>query len=1045
VAKRNSGIEGLWSLCAWERPEVQEVGRLPMRPALVSFTDPEAARTRTDAESESFLSLNGSWKFGLYENPAEVPEAAWQKGRVDRDWEEIQLPGAWSLQGWDRPHYTNVQMPFSEEPGQVPAGNPTGVHRLRFELPPAMRGRRVILQVGAAESVLHVHLNGSGVGLSKDSKLAAEFDVTDYLETGENLLVLTVVRFSDATFLEDQDHWNFGGIHRDIFLRATALDGWIEDLCAVADFDPESEKGTLDLSVNVGFPGAAETGWHVQTALWDPRGREVRRAGLEAEVPGAPGDWLTAAYGWKGTQAQFEVALPRVRPWSAESPSLYELVVSLLDPEGEIVESVQQRIGFRRIEVGGRELRLNGAAVMIAGVNRHDHDDRTGKTHDRDSLRRDLVLMKQHNINAVRTAHYPNDPFFLDLCDELGLYVVDEANCESHARLLSLSRDVRFDAAYLLRMTRVAARDRNHASILAWSLGNESGAGPIHHAGAAYLRAYDPSRPVVYEGGLGDAFYGGRGNGLSPAEVLSLEDPTTDIVAPMYAAPSDIVAWAKRDKGEKPLILCEYSHAMGNSNGGLAAYWEAFRRYPGLQGGFVWDWADQGLLQQTADGRPYWAYGGDFGETPHDQTFCLNGLVGPDRSVRPGLLELKKLAQPVAATWEKGRLSVENLESFRNLDWLEARWELLVDGEVRLRGKLPKLDVGAGTRKKFPIPWKLGSEDRKGAVSLLVRFVTRKDTTWAERGHTVAWEQFDIERPRKPSLRVSGRVVTMLSSRGTQIRAGNVLSVVDEKHGALLGVEERGRALLLGGPTASFWRAPVDNEQGQAGRWRTLGIDQLQRHLQRSKLHESAGGIITWELEEVWHGAASGVKIRHQQVVRFAESGISFRHVMHLPEALADLPRVGVAFVVAPGLDRFRWFGRGPHESYRDRVASTRMGLFESSVAALSVPYVHPQSNGNRTDVRFCALEDRRGQGIRFESAKPLEVTASHSTENDLDQARHSTDLVHRDEVFLNLDVAARGVGTGACGPDTDPAYRLSAGTYQLDYLLKVQGNPDES
>ena len=1045
MAKRDSGIDGLLGLRAWERPEVQEIGRLPMRPSLVSFADPEAARGRTNAESDSFLSLDGLWKFGLFENPAEVPEAAWQKGRIDRDWEEISLPGAWSLQGWDRPHYTNVQMPFSGEPGEVPSANPTGVHRLRFELPAAMRGRRIILQVGAAESVLHVHLNGYGVGLSKDSKLAAEFDVTEFLETGENLLVLTVVRFSDATFLEDQDDWNFGGIHRDVFLRATAVDGWIEDVCAIADFDPETGKGDLQFSVNIGYPSAAETGWRVETMLRDPRDREVRRGALEAEVPGAPGDWLTAAYGWQGPRAKFAVTLPTVRPWSAETPNLYELVISLIDPEGEIVESVQQRIGFRRVEVGARELRVNGAAVMIAGVNRHDHDDRNGKTHDRDSLRRDLVLMKQHNINAVRTAHYPNDPYFLDLCDELGLYVVDEANCESHARLLSLSHDVRFDAAYLARMTRVAARDRNHCSVIAWSLGNESGAGPIHHAGAAYLRAYDPSRPVMYEGGLGDAFYGGRGNGLSPAEVLSLEDSTTDIVAPMYAAPADIIAWARRARGEKPLILCEYSHAMGNSNGGLADYWKAFRRYPGLQGGFIWDWADQGLLQQTEDGRPYWAYGGDFGETPNDQTFCLNGLVGPDRSVRPGLLELKKLAQPVAATWTKGRLSVENLDSFRNLDWLEARWELLVEGEVRLRGKLSKLDIAPGASKKFPIGWKAADADPEGALSLLVRFVTRKDTAWADRGHEVGFEQFELQRPRKPRQRVSGGVVTLLSSRGIQIRAGHVLAVVDEKNGALLGVEERGRALLLGGPTASFWRAPVDNEQGHAGRWRALGIDRLERHLQRSSLHESAGGTMTWELEEIWRGTSPGLEIRHEQIARFAESGISFSHEMHLPEGFEDLPRAGVSFVVAPGLDRFRWFGLGPHESYRDRVASTRAGLFESSVAALGVPYVHPQSTGNRTEVRFCALEDRRGQGVRFEPSKPIEVTASHSTEDDLDRARHTTDLISRDEIFLNLDVAARGVGTGACGPDTSPEYRLRAGMHRLAYLLKVQGIPDES
>lgn len=1046
-ARSVKGLPDLLGLRAWDRPGLQELGRLPMRGALASHPDAESALAGTGSDSPFFLSLNGSWRFGLYERPADVPPAALVAGRIDREWEEIEIPGAWTLQGWDKPHYTNVQMPFAGEPGQLPEANPTGVHRLRFTLPREMRGRRVILHVGAAESVLHVHLNGHGVGLSKDSKLAAEFDVTEFLERGENLVVLTVVRFSDATFLEDQDHWNFGGIHRDVFLRTTAEDGWIEDIEAHADFDAESGKGSLLVEVPIGFPRAAEAGWRVATQLFDPRGREVRRGRLEAEVPGAPQDWITAAYGFHGSRARFACQLPRVRPWSAETPALYQLLVSLLDPEGEVVESVVERIGFRRVEIKDGELRVNGQAVMIAGVNRHDHDDRHGKTVSRGDLRRDLVLMKQHNINAVRTAHYPNDPFFLALCDELGLYVVDEANCESHGRLLSLSHDARFDGAYFARMVRVAARDRNRACVIAWSLGNESGAGPIHDAGAAYLRHFDPTRPVIYEGALSAAVVSGDHAGLSAAEILALPDAASDVIVPMYTPVHDLVAWAKARAKTKtvkrPLILCEYSHAMGNSNGGLDQYWQAFRRWPGLQGGFVWDWMDQGLRRQTDDGRDYWAYGGDFGDEPNDNTFCLNGLIGPDRIPRPGLLELKKLTQPLACRWEAKRLVVENRDTFRSLDWLEGRWEIVATGEVLARGKLPRLDIAPGTSRKFAIPLPASAKRKGRATQLLVRFCTRRDEDWAARGHEVAWEEIELTREtaRKPKPILEGSVITILSSRGTQIRAGSVLAVVDEAEGELCRIEDRGRAIVLGGPTPDLWRACIDNDQAHAARWRALGLEDLKRELHHSELTQKAGGQLEWELEESWGAREQRASFTHRMQVRFAGSGFFFRHEFDLPEAFADVPRVGVRFTLAPGLENFAWYGRGPHENYRDRKAGTWRGLFAAAVNELGVDYVHPQSNGNRTEVDFCRLEDRRGWGIGFEGLAGAEVTASHLDEDDLDRARHTTDVERREEIFLHLDAACRGVGTGACGPETSTDYRIGPGLHRLSYVVRIGGS----
>ena len=1015
-----------------------------MRSPLISYPDFETAFTGERSDSPFFLSLNGTWRFGLYETPEEVPGAAFRKGRLDRQWEPIELPGSWTLQGWDRPHYTNVQMPFAGEPAQGLEWNPTGVHRLLFEVPAAMRGRRIILHVGGAESVLHVHVNGHGVGLSKDSRLAAEFDITEFLESGENLIVLTVVRFSDATFLEDQDHWNFGGIHREIFLRTTASDAWIEDLGAVADFDPETREGRLELDVSIGFPEAAEAGWQIEARLFDSREREVRRSPMQAEVPAAPTEWARAAYAWRGANARLDIDLPKVLPWSAETPTLYRLVVSLIDPEGHCVESVRDVVGFRRVEVGARELRINGQAVLIAGVNRHDHDDRTGKTVSRADMRRDVVLMKQHNLNAVRTAHYPNDPFFLEICDELGLYVVDEANCESHARLMSLSRDPRFDTAYLSRMIRVAARDKNRPSVIAWSLGNESGAGPVHHAGAAYLRRYDPSRPVMYEGAITESGIAGGHEGVPMHRLLELEDATSDIVAPMYAPVSEIIAWARRRRGKKPLILCEYSHAMGNSNGGLDEYWEAFRRYHGLQGGFVWDWMDQGLLRRTDDGREYWAYGGDFGDEPNDGTFCLNGLVGPDRVPRPGLLELKKLAQPLCVEWagkRGGRIEIENRSEFLDLGWLKGSWTIESEGERIARGTIPKLALGPREKQKFSLALPRSSRWKGRTAHLLLSFVTRRDLPWAERGHEVAWEQLELSKPRQKKNKESGGVMTLLSSRGMQIRAGSVLAVVNEADGELVGIEDRGRALIMAGPTPDLWRAPIDNERAHVPRWRQLGLDDLRRELHSSELRREKDGRVTWELEETWWTAQDEAALSHTMQAVFARSGFHFSHHFELPDELADPPRLGVRFAVAPRIDRFRWYGRGPHESYRDRWRSTRIGLFDSTVDELGVPYVHPQATGNRTGVEFCALEDLRGWGMRIENLGGAEVTASHFDEDDVDRARHIVDLEARDQIFLHLDVASRGVGTGACGPDTAPRYRVQPGRHRLNYVIRVPGS----
>ncbi|MFP6639777.1 MAG: glycoside hydrolase family 2 TIM barrel-domain containing protein, partial [Myxococcota bacterium] len=658
---------------SWADPECVGLGRLPARSPLVPFSDPLAAASGDRETSPYWMSLDGHWRFRLCQRPDWTPAGFQEGGFDDSSWDEALVPGNWTCQGHDRPHYTNIQMPFPGEPPEVPEDNPTGLYRRKFRIPEPWKGRRVVVHFGGAESVLYAWLNGRPLGLSKDSRLPTEFDVTSHLVEGENTLVAMVVRWSDATYIEDQDHWFMAGLHREVYLYSTHPI-YLADLKVQSELDEEGDQGLLNLEVQVGSLNASVTGYTVEAELESPLGKRVTRSPLEASV-----EERTNPYLYRGHRACIQKEIRAPLAWSAEEPHLYTLVVSLMNPEGERVECVGTRVGFRQVEVCGRELRVNGRAVMLRGVNRHDHHESRGKAVSREDMLADVQLMKQFNINAVRTAHYPNDPYFYDLCDEYGLYVVDEANIESHAFLAHVCHDPRYAQAFLERGIRMVQRDKNHPCVILWSLGNESGYGPNHDAMASWIRHYDPTRPIQYEGALQWNLYG--------------KPFASDIVCPMYTPVEEIVRYARSKQAERPLILCEYAHAMGNSGGGLGEYWDAFHRYPGLQGGFVWDWIDQGLLRHDENGRPYWAYGGDFGDEPNDANFCINGLLAPDRTPHPMLWELKKLAQPVhfeEVNLARGRFRIHNRQDFADLSWLSLSWEVSVDGQIRKRGRLPR-------------------------------------------------------------------------------------------------------------------------------------------------------------------------------------------------------------------------------------------------------------------------------------------------------------------------------------------------------------------
>lgn len=649
------------ALPTYVAPECVSLNRLPMRATCYPYPSVALARGGEREKSPWFQLLNGPWRFRMADRPEDITVEDTSSETNRSAWAEVAVPGNWTLQGYGHPHYTNIQMPFPNEPPSVPAENPTGIYARHFDLPDSWRDRRIVIHFGGAESVLYVFVNGHAVGMGKDSRLPSEFDITRHVKfAGRNEVVAVVVKWSDATFIEDQDQWWMGGLHREVYLYATSP-VYIADVFATAALEKNYRGGHFTAKIKLGFPEQPEPGWKVEANLYDDQGKAAWSKPLAVEVPvGAPERWPRL-------EAHLDAKVSQVRPWSAEAPHLYRLVVVLKNTAGKIVEVTSTRLGFRSIEICDRQLLVNGRRVMIKGVNRHDHHDTLGKALDRETMRLDAVTMKRCNVNAVRCSHYPNDPYWLDLCDELGLYVIDETNLEAHAFFHQLCRDRRYTTAFVDRAVRMVERDKNHSSVIAWSLGNESGFGPNHEAMAAWIRAYDPSRPLHYE----PALY--QHNVVSKLKRYDHGYQATDIVCPMYASIEQIMAWAT-DKSHpdrrRPLILCEYSHAMGNSNGSLADYWDAFEKHPGLQGGFIWEWIDHGIRQKTADGVEYWAYGGDFGDQPNDLNFVCDGLVWPDRRPHPGVEEFRYLAQPAKATAfdaKRGMLTIKNKQDFASL------------------------------------------------------------------------------------------------------------------------------------------------------------------------------------------------------------------------------------------------------------------------------------------------------------------------------------------------------------------------------------------
>ncbi len=1070
--------DDILALRVWERPEITGIGRLPLRPRLTTYRTVSDALEADPFDRGAAVDLTGEWEFRYFE----TPEAACRAMRtllgggdaVDGAWAPITVPGHWTLQGWDKPHYTNVRMPFPESPPKPPAENPTGIYRRRFSHPANASGPdavRSVLHVGGAESVAMVWLDGVFVGLAKDTRIESEFDITPILaaRAEEHELLIMVVRYSDASFIEDQDQWWMAGIHRDVyirhepevFLRQLRLQPMLERDTGRGRLVAEIEIGGLDrLSRDSGGRVAPTGPWDVVVALFDRpgdvlNGRSEKAASARAVEPIATAAGRCSGemgFGLESLRSESPNRADRLRletdavdvdPWSSESPTLYTVVVTIADSQGRTIGVYRQRVGFRRVEIADRQLLINGRPVFIRGGNRHEHDPDRGKAIDRASMIRDIELLKRFNFNAVRTAHYPNHPDWYDLCDQYGIYVVDEANIESHHYYNELCRDPSYTAAFVARVQRMVARDYNHPSVIIWSLGNESGYGPNHDAAAAWVRAVDSTRVLHYEGAI-------RTEWGQDSYELWRGRRATDIIAPMYAPVEEIVAWATEGGRDldgtddpRPLIMCEYSHAMGNSNGGLEDYFDAFRNHHGLQGGFIWDWVDQGIRAAASNGREYWAYGGDFGDEPTDYDICINGLIWPDRTPHPAMWEFKKLAQPVdielvaspGITDSTARIAIRSRLDFTVLTECVLHWNLTEDGVTVDAGSAVVPDTPVDGVSEVSIDVGRPAADSTERM-LTVRLARGRASALAAEGHEFAWEQWTLDAGRW-----NGPPIVANGSHGHTLSFA-----LDGGAPTVIARDDAGsEAARIAGPELSLWRAPTENDlirdipasdQGEkpAHRWRALGLDTLTARW----LKVDAGTVEA----DYMHGDRSRAQIR--LALRPAERDDWYRLSVDvaIDEGATDLPRIGLRWELPSDYEILTWYGRGPQENYPDRSAGYPIGLWETTVTDQYVPYIVPQEHGGHSDTRMLRIGADDASTPAFELAaaagEAFHFSALHSAPEDLDRLRHTWEIEPRPETILIVDRYHRGIGTAACGPDAHPRWIRGGDAYRWVWYVRL-------
>ncbi|ARN56234.1 glycoside hydrolase family 2 TIM barrel-domain containing protein [Sedimentisphaera salicampi] len=1015
----------------WENPKVFNINKERPHATLMPYSNRTLALQGQRDESKFYQTLNGDWKFNWSQRPADRPKMFYKTDFDDSNWSLINVPGNWEMQGYDFPAYLNrfvYDWPFEVNPPYVNHNeNPVGSYRRSFDIPKNWSGREVFVTFNGVSSAFYLWVNGEKVGFSQGSMTPAEFNITHLLKSGENTIAAEVYRWSDASYIEDADQWRMSGIFRDVFLSAMPK-VHIRDFFVTAELDDDYRNAKLNVNMDLVNYGKRFSKPHtVKVDLIDAQGQNVAvDPRLKASIKSLP----------KSAEHTINIQgfVENPKKWTAEKPNLYTILLTLLDEQGEVVEMLSHNFGFRSVEVKNKQFLVNGKPIYIKGVNLHAHDPYQGKTVPISRMVEDIELMKQYNVNAVRTSHYPQSPEFYALCDEYGLYVIDEACIESHGVAFdpeeTLADKPLWKDAHVDRVMSMAHRDKNHPSIIMWSLGNEAGIGQNFVAAADKLRELDQTRPLHYLPGYS-----------------KWEHPVTDIAAPMYQSIDSLVKYAKGD-ADRPLIMCEYSHAMGNSLGNFKGYWETIKKYDILQGGFIWDWVDQGLVKTTEDGEEYWAYGGDFGEPNHAGTFCINGIVMPDRTPSPEMPEVKKGYQEISVSaidLKKGRFEITNEYFFKSLSFVDCQWKLLENGIVIKEESLSLPAIDPRTSEQVTVPFGKIKPEPGAEYILTIEFKLAEGTKWAPKGHVLAWQQFELpfSKAAEKTDYSNMAALNLKEKDGRFLVSGKDFSAsVSKSTGELTSMKYKGKEFIKNPLSPNFWRAMTDNDDSRGnglGHWlRDWKNAASKRTIKSVKAKQASDSLVAISVEsEIPVGSAA----YSTEYTIYGNGDVLITNKIAPDPDKPPMMRLGMQMQIPDEFSNVQWYGRGPHETYQDRKSGAAVALYEMEASELPFDYVLPQENGNRTDVRWAAFYNDDGLGFMAIAENLMNFSAWPYTQQQLEDAAHTVDLPEQTDFYtVNLDYKQMGVGgDNSWSKRSRPheEYRLKAKPYQYSIRLR--------
>ncbi|QKY70370.1 glycoside hydrolase family 2 TIM barrel-domain containing protein [Lentibacillus sp. CBA3610] len=1010
-------------------PEIYQVNREPGHASITPYNDVDSALKDDSTESDFYQSLNGQWKFHFSEKPDERPANFYEDDYDISDWDEIKVPSSWQLEGYDYPMYTNERYPWvgieNPDPPEVPTEyNPVGSYKKEFMIPDNWDDDPVYVSLQGVESAFYLWVNGEKVGYSEDSFTPAEFDISDYVKQDEkNTIAVEVYRWSDGSWLEDQDMVNLSGIFRDVYLYSTP-NVHMRDVTVQTDLDESFEDAALNVNVDLTKYNDNEVnGQTVEMNLYDDEDNKVLEKPISHEVD---------FNGEEQVSIDKEKVIKDPKKWSAENPNLYTLVLELKDKEGQVVETTSTNVGFREFTLNDGQMKINGQPITFKGVNRHEIDPKDGRSVSRDRMIEDIKLMKQHNINAVRTGHYPNQTEFYELADEYGLYVIDEANLETHGRRGELpASDPQWLDASIDRLKSMIERDKNHPSVVIWSLGNEAGEGSTFQHMADVAREMDPTRVVHYEG----------------------DTRWSDVESVMYPNVSDVESYGKSEN-TKPLLLIEYAHAMGNSVGNLYKYWDVIDKYDNLQGGFIWDWVDQNLLEPVpgSENEYYFAYGGDWGDEPNDGNFLANGLVSADRTVQPELKEVEKVYQNIEVSDSdivNGVIELKNEFLFTNLEQYDTHWELKQDDEVIQEGNIDELDVAPLTTEEITLPIEKPTMEAGSEYHLNISFSLKEDKGWANEGHEIASEQFKIpyDIPEVEAESIEDMPEMSVNEDDSKIGIeGNDFNIqFDKNSGTMSSFQHNGKNLIKSGPEPDYWRAPNENDDGngmpdRTGIWRNAGDNRSVTDVEVMKYGENAvrinvAGTLPTTSESDYQTA----------YIVYGSGEVVVKSTLDPGNGLPEIPAIGMELTLPKEFENMDWYGRGPESNYWDRKMGYPVGVYSSTVDDQFYPYAIPQETGNKTDVRWVTFTNEDGEGLMATGLPLLEVNALHYTEKDLEDAAHPYEMDKKDDVYVNLNYHQMGLGgDNSWGARPHSEYTLNADqSYSYSYRLQPVSQED--